>query len=114
MPIKYGAVEAVDSWIALPSTSDQILKILIHQPVGPDQLLHLFNGTARRNELTGCGHINAINVRVTHFGRCGGKVNLTGTSVTSHLHNFATGRAAHDRVVYQHDIFAAKLQLNGV
>ncbi len=66
------------------------------------------------NQLTGRRHINTIDIGITHRGRCGGEVHLSGTRIPRHLHNFLAGSAPDDGVVHQHHILAPELQINRV
>ena len=67
-----------------------------------------------RHQFLAGRHIDAIDIGVAH-GRCSaGQIDLAGTSVARHLHNFVAGGAAHDGIVHQQHVAALEFAGNGV
>ena len=93
---------------------DQVLEILIHEPVRTDQPRHFFHRAAARHELARRRHVDAVDVGEAHR-RCGGsEVHLGGARLAGELDDLRRGGAAHDRVIDQQHGLAAELEVDGV
>src|SRR5690606_31105276 len=102
LAVEHRAVKAADGAVALPGRLDQVVEILVHQPVGADVGGHLLHRVAVGHQLLGGGHVDAVDIGVAHRRRGGGHVDLGGAGVPGHLDDLPGGGAAHDGVVHQH------------
>src|SRR5690606_4105516 len=112
--VKYRAVEPGDGRITFAHRIDQILQILIDQPVGADQLRHLIHGPVVCNQFVGRGHVDAVDVGVTYLWRCRAKVDILRSGFTGHLNDLTAGGTADDGVIHKQHVLATELQLDGV
>src|SRR3989344_2681569 len=90
------------------------IDVLVDQGVGTDDLAHLFERAAMGHEFALGRHVDAVDVGKTHGRRSRGQVDLVGASLSSHLHDFLGGGAAHDGVVDQQHVAAFEFQADGV
>ena len=90
------------------------VNILVNERVAVDDLTNFIDRFIVRHQLVFGGHVNAINIWITHWGRSTGHVNLAGTGLARHLNNFTTGGAAHNGIVDQQNITALELAGNHV
>src|SRR5690606_7248019 len=62
MAIENRTVELLDLDLAATHRVLEVLKILVDQPIGADQLGHFFGGAIVGNQLMGAGHVDAVHV----------------------------------------------------
>ena len=98
----------------MPNRSNQAMQVLVDQPVCADDLLNLFDGSAVGNQLRRGRHVDAVHVRIAHRRRRRRKIDLAGARLARQLDDLLRGRAAHDRIVDQQHVLAAKLEVDGV
>ena len=76
--------------------------------IGADELAHAFEIVGRGQELVPLGRVDAVIVRVRDRRRSDAEMHFAGAGLAHHLHDLHRGRAAHDRVVDQHDALAGR------
>src|SRR5713226_1017446 len=74
--------------------------------VGADEAPHAFHVVIGGEQLFALGGVDAVIVRVRDRRRGDAEVHLLGAGLAHHLHDLHRGRAAHERVVDQHDALA--------
>src|SRR3989475_8272722 len=79
-----------------------------------DDLADFLDRAAMRHQFGARGHVDAVDVGMAHRRRCRGQVDLDGTGITRHLHDFLGGGAAHDGVIHQQHLAALELAADGV
>src|SRR5690606_30485715 len=114
LAVEAGGIEAGELRVALAHRGLQVLQVLVDQPVATQQLLHLLDAAAVRDQLVGGGHVDAVDVGVAHRRRGAGQVHLARAGVARHLHDLLAGGAAHDRVVHQQHHAVAELQVDRI
>ena len=60
------------------------------------------------NQFVARRHVDAIDVGKAHRRRGRSEIHLAGTGIARHLHDLATGGAAHDRVINQQHVLAVE------
>ncbi|MFM2065281.1 MAG: hypothetical protein RLZZ584_190 [Pseudomonadota bacterium] len=90
------------------------IHILVDQGVAADVGADLLDAAVVRDQLLGRGHVDAVDVGVTHRRRGRGHVDLVGAGLARHLHDLLRGRAAHDGVVHQQHVAALEFHGHGV
>ena len=61
------AVKTLDARITLTSAFNQIIQILIHQPIGANELDDFLFRAPMCDKLLGARHIDAIHIRIAHW-----------------------------------------------
>lgn len=84
----------------------QILHPHISQGVRPDNPADFFDRMGGSQELAVRRYICAKVTRVQERGRTDSYMDFLCACLLEHMYQVGDGRAAHDGVVYQHDIFA--------
>src|SRR5471032_2707441 len=115
LAIEYRAVEIVDlDLLAAADRLDQVIEVLIDQPVSADQVGNILRGAVVRDEFMCTRHVDAVDVRVPHSWRRRAEIDVFGASFTGHLDDLLAGGAAHDGVIHQHHVLATELEFDGV
>src|SRR5690606_20077359 len=73
LAVEAGGIEAGELRVALAHRGLQVLQVLVDQPVATQQLLHLLDAAAVRDQLVGGGHVDAVDVGVAHRRRGAGQ-----------------------------------------
>ena len=90
--LAHGAIDAVDRQEG--------------ERVGADELPHAFEIVRRGEELVLLRRVDAVIVGMGDRRRGDAEMHFAGAGIAHHLHDLHRGRAAHDRVVDQHDALA--------
>ena len=114
MAIENRAFEAGDVAVAFAAGVDQVREVLVDEPVGADDFLDLLDAAAGGDELGGGGHVDAIDVGEADRRRRRGEVDLAGAGVPGHLDDLFRGGAAHNRIIDEQHVLAAKLEVNDI
>src|SRR6185312_13834843 len=62
-------IELLEVLVAVLHGPDEIVEILIHEPVGAEDLLDFLGRASVRDELGRCRHVDAVDVWITHRRR---------------------------------------------
>src|SRR5579863_7132544 len=87
-------VELLDARILVLAGGDQVIQILVDQPVGADQALDLGDAAPAPHELTRGRHVDAVDVGEAYRRSGGGEVHLGSASLAGQLDDLRRGRAA--------------------
>src|SRR5690606_36685981 len=111
-PIERGGLKISHPRICTGNCLPECIQILINEKIGTNFAEYFFIGTIRSDQLPPSRHINTINIGESHRRCSRGKVNVMCASLLGHLYDFPAGRTAHDRIIDQQNIFAAKFDFN--
>src|SRR6185437_15744084 len=109
-----GRVEFLDARILVLAGGDEVLEVLIDEPIGADELRDLIEPPSARDELAGRRHVDAVDVGEAYRRRSRGEIHLAGARLARELDDLRGGRAAHDGVIHQQHVLAAELEVDGV
>jgi len=84
------------------------------QAVGVDVVPHLVDIHLRREELRALRRVDSVEAAMARRRRGDPHVDFARAGVAHHLHDLHAGRAAHDRIVDQHDALALQQRAIGV
>src|SRR6185437_1527664 len=73
LAVEARGVEVLQRFVAVLHRPDQVLEILVDQPVGAEHLLHLGFGLAGGDQFGDRRHVDAVDVGVAHRRRGGGE-----------------------------------------
>src|SRR5437867_1422572 len=80
----------------------------VAERVGAEVVADLLDRLDRADQLAAAGGVDAVEAGMRHRRRADAEVHLLGAVAAQHAHQLAAGRAAHDRVVHQHDPLAGQ------
>ena len=89
----------------------QALQVLIDQAIGTDQFLYFHNAATVGNQFGCCGHVDSVDVGIANRWRCRCEIHFSGTRFPRQFDDLLRCRSAHDRVIDQQYILAAKLEV---
>src|SRR6516164_4851413 len=107
-------VELLDTRILVLARSDQILEVLVDEPVGADDARHLLHRAPARHQLARRRHVDAVDVRKAHRRCRGGEIHLGSTGFAGELDDLRRGGATHDRVIDQQHPLATEFEVDGI
>src|ERR1700733_9330185 len=113
-PRETRGVEFLDARILVLAGGNQVLEVLVDEPVRADQARHLLYRAAARDQLAHRRHVDAVDVGEAHRWCRGSDVHLGRARLACQLDDLRRGGAAHDRIVHQQHRLAAELQVDGV
>ena len=90
-----------------PGGRDHPLHRQVAEGVGADELAHLLDRQIRGHELGARRHVDAVEARPLDRRAGDARVDLGGARLAERLHELPRRRAAHDRVVDDHEALAA-------
>src|SRR5579862_5733253 len=107
-------IEFLDPGILVLAGGNQIVEVLIDQPVRADERADLLQRARARHQLAHRRHVDPVDIGEAHRRGGGGEVHLGGARLARQLDDLRGRGAAHDRVIDQQHRLAAKLEVNRV
>ena len=107
--VEAGGFKTIERRVERTDGALHVFHTLVDQGVAAYALAHFFERAPMRHQLVARGHVDAIHIGVHHRRRGAGHIDLGGTGFARHLHDFAAGGAAHDRVIDQQHAPALEL-----
>ncbi len=75
-PREARGVELLDARILVPAGGDEVIEVLVDEPVGADERADLLDAAAGCHQLARRRHVDAVDVREAHRRCCRGEVHL--------------------------------------
>jgi hypothetical protein len=93
---------------------NEIVYILIHEPIRPDDPLNLGFGTLGRDELGSRRHVDAIDVGITHGRGRRGHIDLARAGLARHLDDLLGRGTPNDRIVDEQHVLAFEFEIDSI